>query len=134
LVSGASAHGGSLMQPTLVESIVAPDLSVLESFRQQEYSRPLSQQNAATLTQMMVAGVSNGVASNARIDGVEVAGKTGTAENGPGEPYTLWFTGFAPANDPQVAIAVVLEDRQTGFGNLLAAPIARTVMEAVLNR
>jgi peptidoglycan glycosyltransferase len=134
MVSAAIANGGSLMQPTLVESIVAPDLSVLESFRQQEYSRPLSQQNAATLTQMMVAGVSNGVASNARIDGVEVAGKTGTAENGPGEPYTLWFTGFAPANDPQVAIAVVLEDRQTGFGNLLAAPIARTVMEAVLNR
>jgi peptidoglycan glycosyltransferase len=134
MVSAAIANGGSLMQPTLVESIVAPDLSVLESFRQQEYSRPLSEQNAATLRQMMVAGVSNGVASNARIEGVEVAGKTGTAENGPGEPYTLWFTGFAPAGDPQVAIAVVLEDRQTGFGNLLAAPIARTVMEAVLNR
>jgi peptidoglycan glycosyltransferase len=86
------------------------------------------------MTQMMVAGVSNGVANNARISGVEVAGKTGTAENGQGEPYTLWFTGFAPANDPRVAVAVVLEDRRTGFGNLLAAPIARSVMEAVLNR
>jgi peptidoglycan glycosyltransferase len=122
------------MQRTLVESIVAPDLSVLEAFEAREYSAPLSAQNAAILTQMMVAGVSSGVANNARIGGVEVAGKTGTAENGPGEPYSLWFTGFAPANDPRIAVAVVLEDRQTGFGNLLAAPIARSVMEAVLNR
>ena len=134
MVSAAIANGGRLMSPTLVESIVAPDLSVLESLQPQVYSTPLSEQNAAALTQMMVAGVTSGVANNARIDGVEVAGKTGTAENGQGEPYTLWFTGFAPANDPRVAVAVVLEDRQTGFGNLLAAPIARTVMEAVLNR
>lgn len=134
MVSAAIANGGTLMQPTLVESIVAPDLSVLQSLDPQVYSTPLSAQNASLLSQMMVAGVSNGVASNARINGVEVAGKTGTAENGQGEAYTLWFTGFAPANDPRVAVAVVLEDRQTGFGNLLAAPIARSVMEAVLSR
>jgi peptidoglycan glycosyltransferase len=134
MVSAAIANGGRLMQPTLVESIVAPDLSVLQAFEAREYSTPLSAQNASILSQMMVAGVSNGVANNARIDGVEVAGKTGTAENGQGEPYTLWFTGFAPANDPRVAVAVVLEDRQTGFGNLLAAPIAKSVMEAVLFR
>jgi peptidoglycan glycosyltransferase len=134
MVSAAIANGGRLMQPTLVESIVAPDLSVLQAFEAREYSTPLSPENASILTQMMVAGVSNGVANNARINGVEVAGKTGTAENGQGEPYTLWFTGFAPANDPRVAVAVVLEDRRTGFGNLLAAPIARSVMEAVLSR
>lgn len=134
MVSAAIANGGRLMQPTLVESIVAPDLSVLQAFEAREYSSPLSAQNASILTQMMVAGVSNGVANNARINGVEVAGKTGTAENGQGEPYTLWFTGFAPANDPRVAVAVVLEDRRTGFGNLLAAPIAKAVMEAVLSR
>lgn len=134
MVSAAIANGGTLMRPSLVESIVAPDLSVLQSFQPAVYSTPLSAQNAALMSQMMVSGVSNGVASNARISGVEVAGKTGTAENGQGEPYTLWFTGFAPANDPRVAVAVVLEDRRTGFGNLLAAPIARSVMEAVLNR
>ncbi|MEY2946367.1 MAG: hypothetical protein RL243_1144, partial [Actinomycetota bacterium] len=53
-------------------------------------------------------------------------------------PYTLWFTGFAPANNPKVAVAVVVEDGggmgQSGFGNLLAAPVARKVMEAVLNK
>ncbi len=78
------------------------------------------------------------LASNARINGVDVAGKTGTAENGDAEPYTLWFTGFAPANDPQVAVAVVVENGgglgQSGFGNLVAAPIAKRVIEAVLNR
>jgi peptidoglycan glycosyltransferase len=87
---------------------------------------------------MMVDDVANGAASNARIDGVDVAGKTGTAENGEGEPYTLWFTGFAPANDPQVAVAVVVENGggrgQDAFGNLVAAPIAKKVLEAVLDR
>lgn len=134
MVSAAIANGGTLMQPTLVETIVAPDLSVLQAFQPTVYSTPLSPQNAATMTQLMVSGVATGVANNARISGVDVAGKTGTAENVAGGPYSLWFTGFAPANDPQVAIAVVLEDRPSCCGNTLAAPIARKVMEAVLNR
>jgi peptidoglycan glycosyltransferase len=86
----------------------------------------------------MVDAVANGVASGARIEGVAVAGKTGTAENGPDAPYTLWFTGFAPADNPQVAVAVVIEDGgglgQSGSSNRIAAPIAKRVIEAVLNR
>jgi peptidoglycan glycosyltransferase len=138
MVSAAIANGGQLMKPTLVETISAADLTVLQPFDPQVYSTPIRPDTAATMSQLMVSNVSNGAASNARINGVEVAGKTGTAENGAGEPYTLWFTGFAPANDPQVAVAVVVEDGgglgQSGFGNLVAAPIARSVMEAVLNR
>ncbi|MBX3195822.1 MAG: penicillin-binding protein 2 [Microbacteriaceae bacterium] len=138
MVSAAIANGGRLMTPTLVESISAPDLTVLQGFEPTEYGTPISQATASTLASMMVDGVSNGAASNARINGVAVAGKTGTAENGAGAPYTLWFTGFAPADDPRVAVAVVVENGgglgQSGFGNLVAAPIARTVMEAVLNR
>jgi penicillin-binding protein A len=133
MVSAAVANGGVLMQPTVVESILAPDLTVLQSLQPQVYSTPLNPQNAATMAQMMVNGVSNGVASGARINGVAVAGKTGTAENGDGEPFTVWFTGFAPADAPEVAIAVVLEGTPC-CGNSLAAPIARKVMEAVLNR
>ncbi len=87
---------------------------------------------------MMVANVSDGAASGARIDGVDVGGKTGTAENGSSQPYTLWFTGFAPAENPEVAVAVVVEDGggqgQSGSGNTIAAPIAKKVMEAVLSR
>ena len=87
---------------------------------------------------MMVASVQGGAATNATIGGVTVAGKTGTAENGGDDPYTLWFTGFAPANDPQVAVAVVVENGggfgQTAFGNTVAAPIGKAVLEAVLNK
>lgn len=132
MVSAAIANDGVLLRPTLVESIVAPDLSVLQRLEPDVFSTALTPENAEIMTRMMVDGVSNGVANNARISGVSVAGKTGTAENGDGQTYTLWFTGFAPADDPRVAVAVVIEDRDSGFGNQVAAPIARSVMEAVL--
>jgi len=126
------------MRPNLVESVIAADLTVIDSFEPSLFRQSISASTAAALTQMMVASVSNGAGTNARIDGVDVAGKTGTAENGEGDPYTLWFTGFAPANDPQVAVAVVIENGgglgQSGTGNQLAAPIAKRVLEAVLFR
>ncbi len=138
MISAAVANGGTLMQPSIVREVLAPDLRQLESFEPQVYGTPISRETAAVLSAMMVDGVANGAASNARISGVDVAGKTGTAENAPGEPYTLWFTGFAPANDPQVVVAVVVENvggrGQGAFGNTVAAPIARQVLEAVLNR
>jgi penicillin-binding protein A len=138
MVSAAIGNGGQLYRPNLVESITAADLSVLQSFTPSLYGSPISPEVAASMTQMMVASVASGAASNARISGVDVAGKTGTAENGEGEPYTLWFTGFAPANDPQVAVAVVVENGggrgQSAFGNQIAAPIAKKVIEAVLSR
>jgi peptidoglycan glycosyltransferase len=82
----------------------------------------------------MIDNVNNGAASNGRIRGIDVGGKTGTAENGEGDPYTLWFTGFAPTDNPKVAVAVVIEDGGTSYGNAVAAPIARKVIEAVLNK
>ncbi|RZU66943.1 cell elongation-specific peptidoglycan D,D-transpeptidase [Microterricola gilva] len=138
MVSAAIANGGMVMNPNMVEAITAPNLSPLETFEPSEYQRAISQETAATMTEMMVNGVENGAASNARIDGVSVAGKTGTAENDGDAPYTLWFTGFAPADDPEYAITVLIEDGggmgQTGYGNLLAAPVAQQVLEAVLNK
>ncbi|KFF57939.1 hypothetical protein JF66_22425 [Cryobacterium sp. MLB-32] len=126
------------MKPNLVDEILAPDLSPLQTFKPEALGRVMSSETAAKLTSMMVDNVQDGAASNARIDGVKVAGKTGTAENGSTDPYTLWFTGFAPANDPKYAITVLVEDGggmdQTGYGNLLAAPIAQKVLEAVLNK
>jgi peptidoglycan glycosyltransferase len=133
MVSSAIANGGNLMQPTLVDHIAAPDLSVIQPFQQKVLSQPISAETSATLTQLMVSNVSSGAANNARINGVDVAGKTGTAQNGEGRPYTLWFTGFAPANDPEVAVAVVVENG-TSFGNAVAAPIAKKVIEAVLSK
>ncbi len=138
MVSAGVANGGEVMRPNLLERILAPDLTPREEFTPEVLSTAISDNTSATLTQMMVQNVENGAASNARMDGVSVAGKTGTAQNGGDDPYTLWFTGFAPADDPQIAVAVVVENGgglgQTGFGNLVAAPIARQVFEAVLNR
>ncbi|UTT63515.1 peptidoglycan D,D-transpeptidase FtsI family protein [Microcella humidisoli] len=138
LVSAAIANGGNLMQPTLLDRIIAPDLSIVQQSEPVLSSQPITRITAETMTRLMVDGVSNGVAGNARIEGVDVAGKTGTAENGDTAPYTLWFTGFAPADNPQVAIAVVVEDGggrgQSGSGNQIAAPIAKRVLEAVLSR
>lgn len=138
LMSAAIENGGTMMNPTLVEQVIAPSLQVIERQRISAYGSPISEATAQTLASMMKGSVANGVASNARIDGVEVAGKTGTAENGEGEPYSLWFTGFVQHEDVHLAVAVVLEDgggmEQRGTGNGLAATIGQQVMKAVLDR
>ncbi|MBD8100983.1 penicillin-binding protein 2 [Plantibacter sp. VKM Ac-2885] len=138
MVSAGIANGGIVCNPQLVNRVVNPDLSVLKEFEPAQLSQPISSSVAKEITDIMVQGVQSGAATNARIDGVDVAGKTGTAQNGSDDPYTLWFTGFAPADDPKVAVAVVVEDGgglgQDGYGNLVAAPIAKKVLEAVLNK
>ncbi len=138
MVSAGIANGGVVMNPRMVDRVIGPDLSVQQTFENTEFGRAVDEDVAQELVSMMVANVSDGIATGARIDGVDVAGKTGTAENGPNQPYTLWFTGFAPAENPEVAVAVVIEDGggrgQSGGSNLLAAPIAKKVMEAVLGR
>jgi peptidoglycan glycosyltransferase len=138
MVSAAIGNGGVLMKPNLVQKVLSPNLDTVSRMTPTELSRPVSAATADGVRTMMLASVSSGAATNARINGVEVAGKTGTAQNGAADPYTLWFTGFAPAKDPQVAVAVVIENGgglgQNGYGNLLAAPIAKRVFEAVLNK
>jgi penicillin-binding protein A len=138
MVSAAIGNGGVLMKPNLVQKVLSPSLDTVSQMTPTELARPISAATADGVRTMMVSSVSEGAATNARINGVEVAGKTGTAQNGSNDPYTLWFTGFAPAKDPKVAVAVVIENGgglgQNGYGNLLAAPIAKRVFEAVLNR
>ena len=138
MVSAAVANGGVMMKPTLVNFVQSATLSILQQANPTQIGTPISPQVAAGVKQMMVGAVATGVSSNGQIKGVTVAGKTGTAQNGGNLPYTLWFTGFAPAENPKVAVAVVVEDGggmgQSGFGNLLAAPVARKVMQAVLNK
>lgn len=137
MVSMAIANGGTIMKPNLVESITSSNLTTIQSFQPEVYKQAISQQTAAAMTQMMVDSVANGAASNATIDGVDVAGKTGTAQNDD-NPYTLWFTGFAPANDPEVVVAVVVQNGgglgQDGTSSGISAPIGRKVLEAVLGR
>ncbi|AOY56623.1 peptidoglycan D,D-transpeptidase FtsI family protein [Candidatus Rhodoluna planktonica] len=138
MVSAAVANGGVLMKPNIIELVQSSNLAVLYQPSDEIASQTMSAGTAALVNQMMVDAVANGVSSNAQISGISVAGKTGTAQNGEDAPYTLWFTGFAPADNPQVAVAVVIADGggkgQNGRGNSLAAPVARKVMEAVLRK
>jgi peptidoglycan glycosyltransferase len=96
----------------------------------------MTPENARKLQQMMVQVVASGTGGNGAISGVEVGGKTGTAQSDPKRKPFAWFTSFAPANNPKVAVAVVVEDadipRQDIAGGRVAAPIARAVMEAGL--
>jgi peptidoglycan glycosyltransferase len=138
LDSATIANGGTEMQPTLIKKVIAPDLSALQTLTPSVYGNPITTATASSVRDMMISSVADGAASNATIEGVQVAGKTGTAQNGVNDPYTLWFTGFAPANDPQVAVAVVVENGgglgQDAVGNQIAAPIGKKVLEAVLNK
>ncbi|MGH8940916.1 MAG: peptidoglycan D,D-transpeptidase FtsI family protein, partial [Actinomycetes bacterium] len=130
MVAAAVANRGVVMQPHLVQEVLAPDLSVLDKTRAQEMGTAMSPQTADDLNDMMVNVVENGTGSNAQIDGIRVGGKTGTAQQGTDRKPHAWFISFAPANDPKVAVAVVLEDGGGApevSGNQLAAPIARSV-------
>jgi peptidoglycan glycosyltransferase len=137
VVGAGIADGGTVMRPYLVDEVRAPDLSVLDKTRPEAYrSNAISSSVARDLTQMMVAVVDEGTAGTAKIPGVQVAGKTGTAQSSPERPPYAWFVSFAPANDPEVAVAVLVEDagveRNAISGSGLAAPIAKRVMQAVI--
>ena len=138
MVSAAIANDGVLMDPYIVSSVQSPDLTPLETHRPRVLSTPMTPGNAAALQQMMGDVVSRGTGSNARISGIAVGGKTGTAQSDPKRKPFAWFTSFAPIGDPQVAVAVIVEDadipRNDIAGGRLAAPIARSVMQAGLSR
>jgi peptidoglycan glycosyltransferase len=136
MVTASIANDGVTMSPYLVNQILAPDLTVLSATQPKPFERAMSDQNSAALMTMMVQVVNSGTGSNARIPGVNVAGKTGTAETGAGRPNIAWFVASAPAEDPQVAVAVAVENagQPEVSGNAIAAPIARAVIEAVLQR
>ena len=138
MISAAIANGGKEMNPHLIENVQSSNLALLDQTQPSEFSSPISKSTADGLKEMMIAAVKNGASTNGQISGTVVAGKTGTAQNGGKAPYTLWFTGFAPAENPQVAVAVMIANGgglgQSGSGNYLAAPIARKVMKAVLGR
>jgi len=93
--------------------------------------RAMSAQSASQLTQMMVEVVDRGTGTTAQIPGVQVAGKTGTAETGRTGENDTWFIAFAPAQNPEVAVAVALSN-QSGTGGATAAPIAKEIIEALL--
>ncbi|MFC0628082.1 peptidoglycan D,D-transpeptidase FtsI family protein [Kribbella deserti] len=138
MVVAGIANKGEVMKPYLVSEITTPDLKTISETKPESLHQAVSPEVAEQLNRMMVDVVKNGTGKPAQIDGIEVAGKTGTAQTSKDRPPYAWFVSYAPANDPQVAVAVVVEDagvaRDDISGGRLAAPIAKDVMEAVLNR
>jgi penicillin-binding protein A len=131
LLAAGIANGGNIMRPYLVEEIRDYRQTVIDRARTQTWLRPFSGRAAAQTRDLMLQVVERGTGTRAQISGVQVAGKTGTAEVDRGEPHA-WFIGFAPAAEARVAVAVVVE--HGGTGGSTAAPIARAVMEAALSR
>jgi penicillin-binding protein A len=133
-VAAAIANKGRLMKPRLTDRIVAKDGRVVDRIQPDLQSEVMKPETAAQLTDMMRRVVEEGTGQEVRLEGVEVAGKTGTAEIGANREFTQpWFICFAPIDNPRIAVAVTLERQPAGsFGGTVAAPIAKSVLEALL--
>ena len=132
-VAATIANGGERMQPTLVDRIVRPGGGTVYTQRPQPLERVMSPHTAQELGLMMQNVVDEGTGQAARLNGLQVAGKTGTAETGVTGVNTAWFIAFAPVVNPRIAVAVVVEHTPL-FGGQVAAPIAASVIEAALRQ
>ncbi len=126
------ANRGVMMQPYIVEKSVGSNGIVTVTGRSQIIDRVIEASTAAVIKDYMINVVKSGTGTNAAISGVTVAGKTGTAETGAEQSDHSWFIGFAPAENPTIAVAVVLEHGGSG-GGASAAPIAREIIKSWLN-
>ena len=136
LIGAAIANDGVVMEPHIVKQTLTSDLDVISTTKPKEFGRAMSKTTAKHIQEMMVADVESGTGHRAAISGVKVAGKTGTAEINASTPPHVWFVSFAPADDPKIAVAVVVENSGNagwnGDGGSVAAPIAKKVIQAYL--
>jgi len=135
MVAAAVANGGKLMAPRLTARAVDQDGRTVETINHSVYAQVMKPSTAQQVGQMMKRVVEEGTGTPAQLGGIDVAGKTGTAEVGAaGSGLTQpWFIGFAPIQNPKVAIAVTVERTQGGFGGTIAAPIAKAVIQTLLS-
>ena len=135
MVAAAVANGGKLMAPHMTTKVVDQDGRTVKTIDPSVYNQVMKPSTAAQLTQMMRKVVEEGTGTPAQLGGIDVAGKTGTAEIGsPGSNLTQpWFIGFAPAENPKIAVAVTVERSQGGFGGTVAAPIAKAIIQTLLS-
>jgi peptidoglycan glycosyltransferase len=132
LVAATVANGGRLMKPRLTDRILRKDGRVKERIQPDLQSVVMKPDTAEQLAQMMSRVVEEGTGTAAALEGITVAGKTGTAETGPNAEFTqAWFICFAPVEDPRMAVAVTIPNAN-GQGGTVAAPIAKSVLEALL--
>ncbi len=128
LITAAIANGGTLMRPYLIDHLENAGGQEVEKFMPSSYGQLMTAEEAGRLTEFMRGVVTEGTGSAVRTDAYTVAGKTGSAEFETGKETHAWFTGFAPAEDPQIAVVVLVEEG--GSGGRAAAPIARGIFDA----
>ena len=131
MVAAAVGNGGELMRPRFVERVIARDGRVKRRVRPRREARVMSEEAAAQLAAMMSRVVEEGSGTAAALQGVPVAGKTGTAEVQGGAANQAWFIAFAPVTSPRIAVAATVE-RTQGQGGTVAAPVARQVLQELL--
>ncbi|MBN1530187.1 MAG: penicillin-binding protein 2 [Thermoleophilaceae bacterium] len=132
-VAATIANGGRLMKPRLTDRVLRDDGRVKERITPDLQAEVMKESTAKALTEMMGRVVEEGTGTQAALAGIQVAGKSGTAEVGANREFTQpWFIAFAPIDDPRMAVAVTLE-RTQGQGGTVAAPIARQVLESLLS-
>jgi peptidoglycan glycosyltransferase len=134
MMTAAIANGGKQMKPNLVQTIRTPDLKTVQSLTPEFLRQSTTPAIAAQITDWMVSVVDNGIASAAAVPGVKVAAKTGTAEVGDTGLNNAWFTGFAPADDPQVVVSIVMPNVDVATGAQLTSPNASKLFKAVLKK
>ena len=136
LIAASIGNGGTIMEPHVVKEIQNTDGKIVRTIAAKPWKTCMTPTTANAMTNMMLDVVNKGTGTAAQIDGVEVAGKTGTAQTTAGENPHAWFIAFAPANAPKYAVAVIVEHGgdfgSEATGGQLAAPIAKQVLQNLL--
>jgi len=128
MITAAVANGGVLMKPHLVDELHDAKGRTLKIYNNQEYGSLMSEAVAAQLVQFMRSVVTDGTASSLSSRDYEPAGKTGSAEFDNNKSSHAWFTGFAPASDPEISVTVLIEGK--GMGSSYAVPVAGQIFDA----
>lgn len=131
MVASAVANDGKMMEPILVREVEDPKGKSIRKHDAKVLQESIGEETAKTLNEYMISVVENGTGKRAAMRRTKVAGKTGSAENASGENHA-WFIGYAPANDPQIAVSVIVEQAGRSGGSI-AAPMARDIMAYALN-
>ena len=135
MVAMGIANDGVIMEPNLVKQVMAPDLRVLSSSEPKEFSTATTKEVADQVTDLMRGSVKSGTAMRAAVPGLDIAAKTGTADlNLDSGVVNSWITGFAPADDPEVAVTIAFERIDYPTGSSLTSPNMKKILEAVFNQ
>lgn len=129
MITCAIANDGLLMKPQFIDRVLSANGSIVKNYTSEEYAQLMSKEEADILTELMIGVVNEGTATKLKTELYQAAGKTGSAEyNGVKEDSHAWFTGFAPAEDPEIAVTIIIEG--IGSGGDYAAPIAKRIFDA----